>query len=180
MLDCVILGDSIAVGLGQARPDCRVAAVSGITSERYVQYFSGVRNVRTVVISLGVNDGEGAATAENLTRLRGGISADVVYWLMTGGNPRARDAVRAVAVRFGDRLIDAEPLTGADRVHPDRAGYARLADKTRGRGGGTSTQASAYRDFAPAERVYRAFPSVRVWNGPEDPNGVTVLRGRRP
>ena len=167
MLDCIILGDSIAVGVGQARPDCSVAAVSGITSERYVQIFPGMRHVRTAVISLGVNDGEGAATAENLTRLRGGVSADVVYWLLTGGNPRARDAVRAVAGRFGDRLIDAAPLTGADHVHPDRAGYARLADETRGRGGGTSTQASAYRDFVSPARVYRAFPSVKVWNGPE-------------
>ena len=125
-------------------------------------------HVRTAIISLGVNDGEGIATAENLSRLRGGVSADVVYWLLTGGNPRARDAVRAVAVRFGDRLIDVAPLTGAG---PRASGPHRICafgGETGGRGGGTSTQASAYRDFASPARVYRDFPNVKVWNGPEN------------
>jgi lysophospholipase L1-like esterase len=75
MLDCIILGDSIAVGLGQARPDCDVFAVSGITSDRYVQTLLTSRQARTVIISLGVNDGEGAATADNLLRLRAAITA---------------------------------------------------------------------------------------------------------
>jgi hypothetical protein len=38
---------------------------------------SGVRKC-TAIVSLGVNDGESTATTENLTRLRGCISADVV------------------------------------------------------------------------------------------------------
>lgn len=156
MLDCLILGDSIAVGLGQARPDCAVAAVSGITSGRYVQTFAGANHVRTAIISLGVNDGEAVATAENLSRLRGLVSANVVYWLLTGGNPRARDAVLTVARRFGDRVIDAAPLTGADHIHPDRTGYARLATEI-GRRGQAAPHLSAYRDFPSPNRVYRDF-----------------------
>ena len=125
MFACLALGDSLAIGVGQARPDCYVAAITGITSERYVQIFPGMRHVRTAIISLGVNDGEGTATAENLVRLRARVSADIVYWLLTGGNPRARDAVRAVAGRFGDRLIDAAPLAGTDHVHPETAPATR-------------------------------------------------------
>jgi hypothetical protein len=75
---CLALGDSLAIGVGQARPDCYVAAITGITSERYVQIFPGMRHVRTAIISLGVNDGEAAATAENLVRSRARMSADVV------------------------------------------------------------------------------------------------------
>jgi lysophospholipase L1-like esterase len=179
LLDCIILGDSIAVGLSQARPDCTVDAVSGITSGRYVQTFAGAAHARTAIISLGVNDGEGVATAENLSRLRGLVSANVVYWLLTGGNPRARDAVREVAARFGDRLIDAAPLTGSDHVHPDRTGYARLAAETAGRGRG-SPYASPYRDFPSSTRVYRAFPGVQVWNGPYTLNGTPVGGWARP
>ncbi len=178
MLDCIILGDSIAAGMSQARPECEVVAVSGITSERFVQMFSGARHVQTAVISLGVNDGEGAATADNLSRLRGEVSADVVYWLLTGGNLRAREAVLSVARRFGDRLIDAAPLTGPDHIHPDRTGYARLAMETRGAGGGRSTQASAYRDFLSPTHVYRAFPNMNVWNGPNNLNGTPLAGGR--
>ena len=164
--------------MGQARPECEVVAVSGITSERFVQMFSGARHVQTAVISLGVNDGGGAATADNLSRLRGEVSADVVYWLLTGGNLRAREAVLSVARRFGDRLIDAAPLTGPDHIHPDRIGYARLAMETRGAGGGRSTQASAYRDFLSPTHVYRAFPNMNVWNGPNNLNGTPLAGGR--
>ncbi|HEY2619808.1 MAG TPA: hypothetical protein VGI78_20870 [Acetobacteraceae bacterium] len=174
MFECLALGDSLAIGVGRARPDCYVAAITGITSERYVQIFPGMRHVRTAIISLGVNDGEGVATADNLTRLRGEVAADAVYWLLTGGNPRAREAVLSVARRFGDRLIDAAPLTGPDHVHPDRAGYARLAAETRGGGGGSPAQASAYRDFLSPARVYRAFPGMHVWNGPNNLNGTSV------
>lgn len=143
-----------------------------------MQTFTGVEHVRTAIISLGVNDGEGISTAENLNRLRGRVSADVVYWLLTGGNPRAREAVQRVAERYGDRLIDAEPLTGLDHVHPDRTGYARLAVETGGKGGGAGGSArvvSVYRDFQPQARVYRDFPTtMKVWNGPYNMNGTPV------
>jgi lysophospholipase L1-like esterase len=175
---CLALGDSLAIGVGQARPDCYVAAITGITSERYVQIFPGMRHVRTAIISLGVNDGEAVATAENLVRLRARVSADIVYWLLTGGNPRARDAVRAVAGRFGDRLIDAAPLAGTDHVHPDRAGYARLAAETRG--GGSPPQVAPYRDFISPTRVYRSFPDMKVWNGPGNLNGAPAAGVVRP
>lgn len=174
MFDCIALGDSLAVGVGQARPDCYVAAITGISSERYVQIFPGMRHVRTAIISLGVNDGEAADTADNLARLRARVTADVVYWLLTGGNPRARDAVRVVAGRFGDRLIDAAPLAGPDHIHPDRTGYARLAAETEG--GGHAPPTSAYQDFASSAWAYRAFPSMKVWNGPDNVNGVPVKR----
>jgi hypothetical protein len=173
LLDCIVLGDSIAAGLSQARPDCEAVAISGITSERFVQIFPGMGHARTAIISLGVNDGEATATSENLSRLRGRVSANVVYWLLTGGNPRARDAVREVAGRFGDRLIDAAPLTGLDHVHPDRSGYARLAVQTRGGGSGSSAQVSAYRDFLSPARIYRAFPDPQVWDGSSNINRAT-------
>ena len=142
-----------------------------------MQTLAGAQHARTAIISLGVNDGEGVATADNLGRLRGLVSANVVYWLLTGGNPRARDAARAVAARFGDRLIDVAPLTGADHVHPDRAGYARVAAETGGRG---LSHASAYQDFVSPARVYRDFPNLKVWNGPDNLNGQHVAGWQRP
>jgi lysophospholipase L1-like esterase len=174
LLDCIVLGDSIAVGVGQARQDCQTIAVSGITSEHYVQMFSGAPQAHTAIISLGVNDGDSVATADNLTRLRGRVVADTVYWLLSGTNEHIRDAIRAIAGRFGDRLIDVLPLAGPDHIHPDRTGYARLAAETHGMGGGSSSQATAYQDFQPQEWVYRTFPTLKVWNGPDNLNGVPV------
>lgn len=174
MLDCIVPGDSIEVGVGQARADCQTIAVSGITSEHYVQMFAGAPQAHTAIISLGVNDGDSVATADNLARLRGRVVADTVYWLLSGTNQHIRDTVRAIAGRFGDRLIDVLPLAGPDHIHPDRTGYARLAAETHG--GGASTQASAYQDFQPQESVYRSFPTLKVWNGPDNLNGMPVKR----
>ena len=176
MLDCIVLGDSIAVGVGQARPECRDVAVSGITSEHYVQMFTGAPQAHTAIISLGVNDGDGIATAENLSRLRGRVVADTVYWLLSGTNEHIRDAVRAIAGRFGDRLIDVLPLAGPDHIHPDRTGYARLAAETHGLGGGSSTQTTAYQDFQPSGSGVSSFPTINVWNGPDNLNGAPVKR----
>lgn len=174
MLDCVVLGDSIAVGVGQARPDCQTFAVSGISSDHYVQIFPGAPQARTAIISLGVNDSESVATADNLARLRGRVVADTVYWLVSGTNPHIRDAVHAIAGRFGDRLIDVVPLAGADHIHPDRTGYARLAAETGGTDDGTSAPASAYQDSPQQQPVYQAIPGLKVWNGPDNLNGVPV------
>lgn len=134
----------------------------------------GAPQARTAIISLGVNDGDSVATADNLARLRGRVAADTVYWLLSGTNQHIRDAVRAIAGRFGDRLIDVLPLAGPDHIHPDRTGYAQLAAETRG--GGTSTPASAYRDFPSREWVFRDFSTLKVWNGPDNLNGVPVKR----
>jgi lysophospholipase L1-like esterase len=174
LLDCLVLGDSIAVGVGQARPDCQTIAVSGISSDHFVQMFPGGPQAHTAVISLGVNDGDGIATVDNLAKLRSRVVADTIYWLLSGTNEHIRDAVRAVAGRFGDRLIDVSPLAGADHIHPDRTGYARLASETRGIGGSIPASGSSYQDFQPQDQVYRAFPSLKVWNGPDNLNGAPV------
>lgn len=174
MLDCIVLGDSIAAGIGQARPDCQTMAISGISSDHYVQIFPGTPQAHTAIISLGVNDSDGVATADNLARLRGRVVADTVYWLVSGTNEHIRDAVRATAGRFGDKLIDVTPLAGADHIHPDRTGYARLAAETGGTGAGGSAAASAYRDVPPRQWINRSIPGLKVWNGPDNLNGEPV------
>ncbi len=146
-------------------------AVSGISSDHFVQMFPGAPQARTAVISLGVNDGDGMSTVDNLAKVRGRVVADTIYWLLSGTNEHIRDAVRAVAGRFGDRLIDVSPLAGADHIHPDRTGYARLASETRG---GSPASGGAYQDFQPQDQVYRAFPGLKVWNGPDNLNGAQV------
>lgn len=41
MLECLILGDSIAVGTHQARPECAVYARGGINSRDFVNRYIG-------------------------------------------------------------------------------------------------------------------------------------------
>jgi hypothetical protein len=132
-------------------------AVTGITSERYVHTLLVARTARTAIISLGVNDSDDIDTVENLMRLRRTVTAKSVYWLLAGANPRSRQAARLVAMKFHDRLIDVAPLAGPDHLHPDRAGYTKLAGLTHGAKGGNSGQQAGYHDFSSQGSVYRAF-----------------------
>lgn len=187
----MILGDSLAVGVGQARPECTVAAEVGINTSRYLQVWQHPSQAKTVVISLGVNDSEDIETEANLRRLRRGLSAETVYWLLPGIHPLARSAVHDVAREFHDKVIDVAPLTGADHIHPDRLGYARLASMTRhGEVGPIPRQVAyadmprpswAYRAIPPAGNytAYRDFPApsvpgVNIWRGPNNLNGLPV------
>ena len=65
MLECLVLGDSIASGVGQARPECETVARVGITSGTYINELlpGAPRAARTAVISLGVNDDATVDTA---------------------------------------------------------------------------------------------------------------------
>jgi len=57
MLDCLIIGDSIAVGTKQFRPECADYAQGGITSHGWNKKFGNKDlTANTVIISLGTND----------------------------------------------------------------------------------------------------------------------------
>ncbi len=124
---CLSLGDSLAVGVGQKLPECRVEAEVGITSARFVTERLAPERADRVVISLGVNDGAAAHTLENLARVRSAVTARSVVWLLPFGHDPARRAIRTIASRFGDRTIDTSPYVGGDRLHPADAGYRTLA-----------------------------------------------------
>lgn len=131
MLECLVLGDSIAQGLGQFRPECVSIAKVGIGSRRYVQTMTSDTSARSVIISLGVNDDEHADTLASLRRLRARVHGTKVIWLLPGIKERTRDLIRRVAAENGDRTLDTRPQVGPDRLHPGIAGYHVLADATR-------------------------------------------------
>lgn len=146
MLDCLIVGDSIAVGVGQARPGCTVLAQTGITSGTYLQtiYPTVPRAARQVVISLGVNDDPSMATQDNLRRLRRGLASTQVTWLLPGLKDEVRAAIRQVAAENRDRVVDTISQVGPDRLHPGRDGYRMIAEWSL-QGGGPALAAAALR-----------------------------------
>lgn len=125
MIECLILGDSIAVGVGSYRPECITVAHVGITSRAYVSRYGSFPDAQSVVISLGSNDGN-VSIIKDITTLRMGITAKKVYWLLSANNKKAADEVRAVAKAFGDFIIRVDSVWN-DGVHPSGRGYAQLA-----------------------------------------------------
>jgi hypothetical protein len=134
MLDCLILGDSLAVGVGQARPSCQTVARTGINSSAFVATLlpTAPKSAHTVVISLGVNDAADMPTRASLQNLRGSIHAAQVTWLLPALKDDVRQTIRAVAQQFNDRILDTTGQAGPDHLHPSTTGYRIIAAWTEG------------------------------------------------
>jgi hypothetical protein len=135
MLDCLIIGDSIAVGTKQFRPDCVAIAKGGINSWQWRrQYLNGdqgaLPGAETLIISLGSNDHKGVNTREEIARIRAAVVGKHVYWIMPAVKPEIQAIIREVAEGFGDTVL---PITRLqpDGIHPSWAGYKEIADKTK-------------------------------------------------
>ncbi len=134
MLSCMMVGDSIAVGVGQARPECETVAQVGISSSRYIETLlpPGRTEVDIAVISLGVNDDASLDTIDNLRLVRARIAGRTVVWLLPGLKENVRTMIRTVAAENGDRTVDTRPQAGRDHLHPTGAGYEIIASATIG------------------------------------------------
>ena len=136
MLECLIIGDSLAVGVGQIRQECTTRAKSGINSYDYVNrhllHTKGDTQAKNVIISLGSNDTEKMNTFEELDTLRQLVAADRVYWILPNIKETKRKAVLAVARKYNDHVIDARGVDRSpDAVHPTHNGYKELAKQTK-------------------------------------------------
>lgn len=135
MLECLIVGDSIGVGVSQVRRECHAIVKSGINSREWnKQHLSKLQPTKTLIISLGANDYKGIDTETNIRRLRIKANADKVFWLLPSGKlkPEQVQAVERVAQEFRDTVIPRpESDISADGVHPTYTGYKKLAEKTK-------------------------------------------------
>jgi lysophospholipase L1-like esterase len=136
MLECLIMGDSLAVGVGQIRKECITYAKSGINSydyvNRYVFKHEKQNTANTVIISLGSNDTKNIKTFEELATLRQLVKADRVYWIVPAIKEDKRKAVWAVANKYHDHVIETRNHElSADKVHPTYKGYTSIANQTK-------------------------------------------------
>ena len=136
MLECLILGDSLAVGVGQIRQECTTRAKSGINSydyvNRHIWHTNGNNQAKTVIISLGSNDLKNINTFEELDTLRQLVKADRVYWILPAIKDVKRKNVQKVADKYQDFVIDSKQhQLSADGVHPTYKGYKEIAEKTK-------------------------------------------------
>ena len=140
MLECLIVGDSIAVGTHKFRPECVAYAKGGINSYQWVNQNIGKLplQAKTVIISLGSNDHKNVKTVKELRTIRELTKADRVFWILPHGNhPKSNVSiediqamVKMVAEENNDTVL---PITRvqSDNVHPSWAGYKDLANQTK-------------------------------------------------
>lgn len=131
MLDCLIIGDSIAVGVAEVRQDCDSVAVVGISSSNFnKRYRSSARisgSYSTAVISLGTNDGNTTVTKDTLLALRNRLNAERVLWILP---PRSKPNQRAVVLEVArisqDGTISTSDVS-PDGIHPTARGYKTMS-----------------------------------------------------
>ena len=132
MIDCLVLGDSIAVGTHQFRPECVAYAKGGWNTWQWNRdYLKNDLTAKTVIISLGSNDHKGVKTKAELQRIREKVGNKArVFWILPAIKPDIQEIVKAMAQEYGDTVL---PITRLqkDGVHPSWAGYKELAEKTR-------------------------------------------------
>ena len=135
MIDCLILGDSIAVGTHMARPECVAYATSGINTTQFNKKYPQPFNGKVVVISLGSNDHKYIKTEKELFKLRERVQAETVYWILPAGNSktseipivRIQEHVESIAEMYGDWIVRI-PYLSNDGIHPTRKGYRRIGE----------------------------------------------------
>jgi len=136
MLDCIIAGDSIAVGAHTFKTECVTYAKSGITSSQFNQIYPMELNATTVVISLGSNDYAGVHTRHELAAVRARTHGRRIFWILPAGTPAASNVrvetiqtiVRDIAAANGDVVVEI-PSLQADHIHPSSVGYRAIIDK---------------------------------------------------
>jgi hypothetical protein len=139
MLECLILGDSIAVGTQQFRQECVLVGKGGINTWQFNKnYAQKIEPAETVIISLGSNDHSGVHTFRELMAMRQRVEGKRVFWILPAGNLKAggvdiknvQDIVHIIAKNYGDTVL---PITRLqpDKIHPSWAGYKDIAAKTK-------------------------------------------------
>lgn len=128
MLECLILGDSIAKGISNVRSECVAYVKSGINSRSWNdKYIKKIVPAKATIISLGSNDYKNLNTEIELVALRTHVNSDRVFWIVPAINPKKQETVRKIARQYGDTFI-VIPELSKDKVHPTYRGYKQLGE----------------------------------------------------
>ena len=138
MLECLIIGDSIAQGVAALRPECAHYTQVGINSKDFNHKHRVTFSGDTVIISLGTNDNKYVDTYQELIKLRLRIESKRVIWILPHAvNPKSgsnieivQASVQSIADAQGDIVVKI-PEPTADNYHPTGKGYRELAKETK-------------------------------------------------
>ena len=137
MIDCMIIGDSIAVGTAMARPECVSYSRGGWNSWQWNKDYLDVassKTAKTVIISLGANDHKGVKTEQELRKMRAAIKADRVFWIDPGADrkPVPHEVMVKIAQEYKDTIIPRpKDHMSADGIHPTGRGYKIIGEQTK-------------------------------------------------
>lgn len=138
MLECLIVGDGIAAGLAEMRPECKTYSKEGLSSQKWNKEFMKKTPLvaKRVIISLGSHDHFYIYTETELRILRKLTEADKVYWILPAGNEpkfqldvsRTQNIIRRIAADYDDVVLPISRVE-EDGINPNANGYKMLAER---------------------------------------------------
>ncbi|NBX50549.1 SGNH/GDSL hydrolase family protein [bacterium] len=135
MLECLIIGDSIAVGTKMFAPkECVSYSKGGFNTWQWNKRWGNVKlEAGKVIISLGTNDHKGVNTYKELNKVRHRIRSMNVVWVMPPCNkgfckPKVNAVVQQIAAEHQDTVIKTE-FVQPDHIHPSWRGYKDIVKK---------------------------------------------------
>lgn len=137
MIDCMVIGDSIAVGTAMHRPECVSYSRGGWNSWQWNRDYLPVasqRPYKTVIVSLGANDHLHIRTEHELRKMRSTIKADKVFWISPGmeRKPTQQTAIERIASEYGDIVLPRpKDHMSPDGIHPTGKGYKILGEQAK-------------------------------------------------
>jgi hypothetical protein len=139
MLECLILGDSIAVGTHQFYKECQLIGKGGINTWQWNHlYPKADLTAKVVIISLATNDHKHINTEAELVKMRERVKGQRVFWVLPAGNLKASEVniqwiqvlIRDIASRYGDTVLPINSLQ-KDGIHPSWKGYKDIVNRTK-------------------------------------------------
>ena len=138
MLECMVIGDSIAVGTHQFYQECKLVGKGGINTWQFNKMYNQSYYAETVIISLGSIDHKYIKTYDELFEMRQRVGAKRVFWILPAGNLKASEVpienvqkiVKELAEYYGDTVL---PINGLqkDGIHPSWSGYKDIVQKVK-------------------------------------------------
>jgi lysophospholipase L1-like esterase len=133
MIDCMVIGDSIAVGTAMYRPECVSYSRGGWNSWQWNKDYlshSTTKSYDTIIISLGANDHKGVKTEYELRKMREAIKGKRVFWILPANNENAQHIIYLIASDYRDGVLGIQKLS-SDGIHPTSKEYKRMAEMTK-------------------------------------------------
>ncbi|WP_299157459.1 SGNH/GDSL hydrolase family protein [Accumulibacter sp.] len=131
--NCMVIGDSIAVGVSAMLAKdkdlhCETIAKVGRPTSEVLSKAPIIIEARNVVISTGSNDHR--VRPYQFATLRRRIVGNVT-WILPAKQHEAREVISRIAVEHGDRVIDLAKIPLGDGIHPTPNGYLTVARTVR-------------------------------------------------
>lgn len=123
MLECLIVGDSVAWGIAEVTPQCNSIVRAGISSTNWYKKFYThpmffEKTYKVAVISLSTNDLTNSSTVEHLYNIRKATKANMVIWILPNFllKPKQYQIVKEVAHEFNDQILDISDKVSFDNT----------------------------------------------------------------